>query len=326
MDIAMQAMASLNNERRAEATIAALDAIAAHVADLPGRKNLLWLTGNLPFAGTAIAGILARGNLVAYPIDARGLLPRESGETNKEGFADEDEYARGEVGRHIEYSQPLGIGTMQQMANDTGGRAFINTNDLTGAIRKAIEDSVVTYTLGFYIDAAALDGKFHEVKVEVKGAGYRVQQPRGYFAWKDTADTDERRRNFVTAIRSPLEYSAIPLQVKVDHVDRPSPNSIQLLASLGIKDLLLTQSADGRAGAVNVYAIQQDAAGNVLHQATNRINLKLTEPQYAAYLKSGIGFREIVQPVAGATTLRVLVQDANASSIGSIIVPLAEVK
>lgn len=43
-------------------------------------------------------------------------------------------------------AQPIGIGAMNDMADDTGGRAFVNTNDLTGAVRQAIEDSAITYT------------------------------------------------------------------------------------------------------------------------------------------------------------------------------------
>ena len=76
-------------------------------------------------------------------------------------------------------AEPIGIGTMQDMAEDTGGRAFVNTNDLTGAIREAIEDSVATYTLGFYIDNDSIDGKFHEIKLEVKRKGVILHYPEG---------------------------------------------------------------------------------------------------------------------------------------------------
>lgn len=326
MTTAMQLMASFNNERRAEVTMAALDAIASHVADLPGRKNLLWLTGNLPFSGTAIARTLARANLVAYPIDARGLLPRESGE-NKEGFYDQDAFATGDVGKHSNYSQPVGIDTMQQMADATGGRAFVNTNDLTGAIRTALEDSSSTYTLGFYVEPASLDDKFHELKVQLKRPGFTVRQPKGYFALKDApVDDNERRRNFARALRSPIDSSAIPLQVTVEHSNQPTPDSLQIQGLVGIGTLHLSQDSAGRNGAVYVYVIEQDAAGNVLGQTANRMKLALTEQQYQTYQQSGISFRKAVKPLAGATTLRVLVQDQGTSVVGSVLVPLAQVK
>ena len=89
-------------------------------------------------------------------------------------------------------AEPIGIGAMVEMADDTGGRAFINTNDLTGAIRQAIDDSSVRYTFGFYITNEAIDGQFHEIKLEVKPKGLIVHYPKGYFAFKDVPSHRKR--------------------------------------------------------------------------------------------------------------------------------------
>jgi VWFA-related protein len=159
----VQRLAALNNQARSQVTMAALIAIAAHVADIPGRKNLLWLTANLPFSGQAIARILGRANIAAYPVDARGLLPRTPS-TSAADIMDADDYALGKLGvPPANAPLPVGIEAMQDMADETGGRAFVNTNDLTGAIRKVVEESAVTYTLGFYLEPSSLDGKFHEL-------------------------------------------------------------------------------------------------------------------------------------------------------------------
>lgn len=133
IDMSVQVMAALNTEARAQATMAALTAIASHVADIPGRKNLLWITSNLPLSGEAITAILSRANIVAYPVDARGLLPQMP-QGNIEGVMDADAYAKGELGAPPAMSsQPVGIPAMERMADDTGGRALVNTNDLTSA-------------------------------------------------------------------------------------------------------------------------------------------------------------------------------------------------
>ena len=216
---------------------------------------------------------------------------------------------------------------MQEMADLTGGRAFVNTNDLTGAMRKVVEDSVVTYTLGFYVTPSSLDGKFHELKVQVQRSGLNLRYPKGYFALKDVQATqDERHNRFLAAIRNPLDSSAIPLQVRVDRVDQPGPHSLQILGSIGIRNLQFAQDGDVRGGSLDVYIIVQDAAGNVLHQSTNRLRLKLTEKEYQTYLQSGIVFRQFVQLTQNGAILRVLVQDSGTSEVGSVIIPLAQVK
>ena len=330
MDADAQHLAALNNQARAQATMAALTTIAAHVTNIPGRKNLLWLTANLPFSGEAIARVLGRANIAVYPLDARGLLPRAPSTSPEEGPAVSSE-VRGALGLGTapasQSDNPIGVETMEKMADDTGGRAFVNTNDLTGAIRKAVEDSAVTYTLGFYIDRGSIDGKFHEIKVETKRKGLTVRYPKAYFAFEDAATTrNENRDNLVVALRSPIESSTIPVQVRVDRVDEPLPNSLSIIGSIDIHNLQLIQNGGVRKGALDVVTIEQDEAGKVLAQSGSTINLRFADKQYANYLKSGFPFHQYVQPQAGATTLRILVEDPGTAEVGSLIIPLSRIK
>jgi VWFA-related protein len=331
IDAANMEMAEDANAVRAMATLAALRAIAAHVANIPGRKNLVWLTASLPFSADAMAAVLGPAQIAAYPLDARGLLPRtamfgsggvdaaQPGLSAAIGDAFSDAPARS--------SQPTGIDTMQRLAELTGGRASVNSNDLTGAIRDAVADSAVLYSLGFYIDAHSADGKFHELKVQVKREGLTVRYAKGYVASKDAAPTkDENWKTVITAVQSPIESSVIPLQAKVDRVDQPLPHSLRLLCSIDIRDLRLVQTGDLYKGAVSVYVLQQDAAGKVLSQWTKTYDLQLSDKQYAALLKSGMPFSQVVQPKAGLTTLRILVEDPATSEIGSLIIPMSQVK
>ena len=216
---------------------------------------------------------------------------------------------------------------MQRMAEDTGGRAFVNTNDLTGAIRKVVEDSVVAYTLGFYIGADSLDGNFHELKVQVKREGLTIRYPKGYFATEDVPPTkDQNWKTVVTAVQSPIESSVIPLQAKVDRISQPMPDSLRILCSIDIHNLRFVQAGNLRKGAVSVYVLQQDAAGKVLSQWSKTYDLQLSEKQYAAILKSGMPFRQDVQLKTSVTTLRVLVEDPATAEVGSLIIPLSQIK
>jgi VWFA-related protein len=315
-------LAAMNNEQRARTTMAALAVIADHVADIPGRKNLLWLTANLPLSGEAIARILSHANITAYPVDARGLLPRMA-QGNIGGVMDGDAYAKGDLGAPPAMSQqPIGIQAMQQMAEDTGGQAFIDTNDLTGAIRKVVEESAVTYTLGFYVNSDSLDGKFHELKVQVTRPGLIVRCPKGYFALKDAPATQKQRQeNFLAAIRSPLDEAAIPLLVRAVRVDQPA-DTVQIAGSIGLKNLQMTEQNGVRIGTADIYMIEQDAAGKVLRQSSTHLHLKFTESQYQDYLKSGIVFRDQLQLDKAAAVLRLIVQDPVTSELGSVIIPL----
>lgn len=320
------ALMAVTNERRAEDTMAALHSIASHVANIPGRKNLVWLTANLPFSSQELARILGPAQIAAYPVDGRGLLPRKPPENDDERVDVQASYLFG-VGMPATTTEPIGIDTMKVLADETGGSAFVNTNDLTGAIRHAVEDSAVTYTLGFYIDTGALDGKFHELKVQVRRTGLNLRYPKGYFALKDEPSTkDERRNNFLVAIKSPLDSAAIPLQVTVNRLNQPTPSGLSLSGLIGIRDVHFTEANKIHVGVVDVTVLEQDQSGKVIHESTNRLNLRFTDEKYSAVLKSGINFRESIPPQASATTLRVLVQDPATGAIGSLVIPLSQVK
>ncbi|HUK54799.1 MAG TPA: VWA domain-containing protein [Candidatus Binatia bacterium] len=322
-------LAGMANGRRAMETMAALEAIAAHVANVPGRKNLVWLTANLPFSGAAMARVLGPANIAVYPVDVRGLLARALPGARTSIEAEENLYSS-PFGR-IEHApaqseQPMGIDAMQKLADETGGQAFVNTNDLTGAIRKAVDDSAVSYTLGFYIDSAAADGTFHELKVTAKPAGLRLRYPKGYFAFKDSpSTTDELRTSWRAAVRSPIEASAIPVVARIERLGTPQPDTLNILGTIDARELHLEENGDLHEGAVDVSILEQDAAGNIVVQSVHRLHLRMTAEQYAAALATGVRFQKHVEPKAGAATLRILVQDPGTALVGSLIIPLSQV-
>ena len=318
------------NEDRGAETMTALRQIAAHVADLPGRKNLVWLTANVPFPGTAMARVLSPANIAAYPVDARGLLPMSAALlADLHGTADADDVS-GASGHWDnmpgQSSQPIGIPNLEELAGQTGGQAFVNTNDLTGAIRKAVEDSAVTYTLGFYLDGAALDGKFHDLKVEVKRKDVSLRYPRGYFALRDTPPTkNDAEQMLSAAVRSPIESSMIPVRATLERVDQPHPNMLSLACWIDARNIHFAQNAAVHQGTITVHVLGQNAAGEFLHNWDKTYDLHFTDGQYAELLNRGLQFHQEMQLRADTTTVRVLVQDSATGALGSLIIPLSQV-
>ncbi len=317
--------AAMLNGDRAEMTMEALREIAGHVSNIPGRKNLVWLTANITISAPAIASILSRAQIAAYPVDGRGLIPWNSMASMRDGVG-ADSLQRGDDSKP-ESPEPVGIATMMDLADLTGGEAFVNNNDLTGAIRKAVEDSAAVYTLGFYLEDASADGKFHELKVTVKRPGLTVRAPKGYFAYKDDSGVkDENRKNRVAAVDSPVESSAIAFTAQIARTTQPPPDSLRIVGSIDMSHVHLAPGGSVREGAVDVAVVEQDQTGRILRETVNRIPLKMTPEGYARALKSGVRFQKSVEPVAGTVTLRILVQDPSTSAVGSLIIPLSEIR
>jgi VWFA-related protein len=313
-----QTLAGMANASRLQITMSALMAIAAHLAGIPGRKNLIWMTADLPFPATAIARVVERANIAIYPVDARGLLTRRT-------LVPTDPSAVGIFGGAkpgAPDSQPRGQDVMQEVAEATGGRAFINTNDLGQAIRSAVDDAEVSYTLGFYPAIDTLDGKFHALKVHLKQGHDELRYPKGYYAIND-APGPRTQAELTDAVKSPLEAAGIHVLARIERV---RPDSLSISGSFDLHQIELTRNGDTQKGSVEILILEQDTSGLVVGRRSRTVRLDLNKQTYAAALKTGVFFREVMPAKDGLATLRILVADAGNANTGSLIVPMAEIK
>lgn len=159
-------------------TFRALATIARLVKAAPGQKNLLWLSSGFPLRINAAGGPQAAtesfhddalkatqelnaANVTMYPIDARGLSVNPRAHIN--------------------------IATMQEIAEQTGGQAYYNNNDLASMVRSALSDTrdgyVLTYAPADYVE----DGKYHTIRLRTSRRGVRLRHRPGYYAEKTPA-------------------------------------------------------------------------------------------------------------------------------------------
>jgi len=148
-----------------------LDLIAERLVHVPGRKSLIWLSNAFPtrINGNVVAGAreadisylreteallakLNRADVAVYPVDASGLVASASRSY---------------------------VGTMQELAERTGGTAFYARNDLHEGIRIAMEDGRDGYVLGFQVPAGELPG-VHVLRVKVNRPGVTLRHRESY--------------------------------------------------------------------------------------------------------------------------------------------------
>ena len=91
----------------------------------------------------------------------------------------------------------------------------MNTNDLAKAIRAAVNDTSVTYTIGYYPSDDQLDGKFHTIKIKVDKPGVSMRYRKGYFNLPEQPQNDAARKTELSnAVFSPLDATEIGLTVQ----------------------------------------------------------------------------------------------------------------
>jgi len=305
---------------RLDETAAGFNAIAKHLAGIPGRKNLIWVTAGLviPSNGAAMmtrfgtemaASIraLADANIAVYPVDARGLVGPNM-----------QPYLRGSLNpRREEFD------TMLSFAEGTGGRALYNTNDIAGSIRKSIDDSRVSYLLGYYPSNDEWDGGFRELRVKVDRSGMDVRARKGYYAVPDTTVTAaQRNAQLDEAIRSSLDSSELGLEVTVDPVDGSGMRKLKVQTKLDPAQLRMEENSGVWTDKLDVAWAEYDAAGNSLGTVTQSISVKLGKERRETIAREGIIFSETVDLRDGAVEARLAVRDGGSGAIGSVNIPL----
>jgi hypothetical protein len=124
-------------------------------------------------------------------------------------------------------------GTMDMLADVTGGRSFRNTNDLTAGVRAAASDMRGSYSVGFYVPENS-DNRWREFDVRVSRPGVHVLHRKGYMALAPVKQpVNWTQVEWQAAMQNPLGSTAIRLDARAD----PAPNGLNVLIQIAADDL-----------------------------------------------------------------------------------------
>lgn len=309
-------------QQRSETTITALEDIGRHLEGIPGRKNIIWLSTGFPFrfnldspAGTAPSPMrgetgratraLNNSDAAVYPIDVRGLLPPSfAKEVSQLGML------------HVP------IEGLKAFANWTGGRLFFNTNDLTGAMEQAVEDSRASYSLGYYSTDDVLDGRFRKIKVSVQRRNVEVRHRSGYFAEDRVVTGPDRQSVLTAALNSPIVATGLLLSVRPTKKD---DGRIELAIELPPGSPALSRSDNAWTGAVDVVVAQTSESGERVRDMDATQPVSLTDQGRAQVQQKGLRLIRTITPRAKAIDIRVVVRDATTGVVGSVVIPVAAI-
>jgi hypothetical protein len=242
-------------------------------------------------------------DVAVYPVDARGLI----------SDADKDLAKRAYVN----------LAGIKEIAERTGGRAYYLGNELDSAIRSALDDSKISYTLGYYPTNNKQDGTYRNLSVKINRPGVTLRYRTGYLAKSASKNQGTPKADLEQVFGNPLDTTSLPLRA---HAVRAEG---KLDVSLRFDPSTLTFRREGgrRKGAITVlYAFRPpEYSGRIrIHSETNR--LELPEEQYVTLLEHGARtYRKQIALPKNATTLRLVIRDEESGLIGSVTIPLTEV-
>jgi VWFA-related protein len=359
-------MAQNKLDTRVQTTLQALQQLARYLAGIPGRKNLVWFSGSFPinvfpdanaadsFQGVRQFGaevqrtatLLTVAQVAIYPIAAEGLVSDSqfAATANRisESRALQTSPDFGDSGqRNANYE------SMQTLADDTGGRAFYNTNGLDDALARAIDYGSHYYTLSYSPNNKKMDGKYRRIQVKVSGK-YKFAYRRGYYA--DNAREFKTKKDPASDPLQPLmqrglpDFSQILYKVRVARSSpQPGPEGAPIGDNKEFKgtftrykaefaiaagDVAFEETNDGhRRGEIEVMLVAYDRDGNALNWIARKQGISFTRQNYAAALAAGLQLQyEIDVPSEMLSKdnvyLRTGIYDLRSSNAGTLEISL----
>ena len=132
----------------------------------------------------------ARANVSFFAVDPRGLVGMTSEAIELNAAAD---VHLGFDAKGLLADMYLSQDSLRTLAEETGGYAAVNSNNMTTALNRIVELNSTYYVLGYYPKDARRDGRFHKIEVRTKRPGLRVSARKGYVSPR-IVSADERAR------------------------------------------------------------------------------------------------------------------------------------
>jgi VWFA-related protein len=364
---------------RARLTLQAMNQLGRYLSGMPGRKNLMWFSSSFPInvapdakvpqpmsAGPTAeeelyretVDMMTRAQIAVYPIDARGGFVSPVGDVSQDAskyVVDSTVLANDQLNFH--HKTMSENETMLRLATDTGGQAFLNDNNLAGAVSRAIDTGSNYYTITYAPTNNRWDGDYRRMEVRVQSSGGTLVYRHGYYADLDALYKDDgARKGSVTEkqVNSPMllamrrgapDPTEITLKIRVLPTDgsteiKPAKGNMLKPGSKGpyksyAIDLAadpyavqLTQAADGiYHGYLQILTYVYDQDGRLINSDDDLVRANYGPPAYARVMTTGVPFhQEISVPVRGEYYLRVGFHDLRTNRVGAVEIPVAAVR
>ena len=331
-------------------TLGAVSYVIRGLEDLPGRKSILLISDGFKMSLseplTREAGMeknssndrtlknlqnlidqASRASVVIYTMDARGIQTLGlTAADNTSSLSQQQLLGQRPTRRDTLYDTQAGLA---YLAEETGGIAIRNSNDLSAGIRRVLDDQKGYYLIGYRPDQSTFDPKtgrrsFHHLTLKVTRPGsFTVRMRKGFFGVTDnervSAETSAREQ-IVHALVSPFGSDAVPIRLTSLFVnDAKAGSYMRSLLHVDGSALTFTDEPDDwHQAQFDVAAVTFGDNGNVVDEVSRVDRLRVRGDSYRRVLKSGFVYM-MTLPVKkpGAYQLRVALRDQASERVGS---------
>jgi VWFA-related protein len=310
-----------NTDRRLEA----LRSVAEKLTHMQQKKSLIYFSSGMDRTGIenqselrAATNAAVRANLAIYTMDLRGLQALVAGgEAQNASLRGTSAYSGQSMITALN-SNFTTQETLVTLASDTGGRAFLDSNDFSQVFKGVQQDTSSYYLLGYHSTNPARDGRYRHIVVKVKTPGVKIDYRRGYYAPADYQHStkEDKELQLQQELASELPTTDLPLYLNAAYF-RLETNKFFIPISLVVpgSEIPFTRASDRDKATLDVIGVVTDNEHHPVNQI--RDTVKLAVDTTAEIRKKNVQYNTGISLPPGKFHLKFVVRENQTGRMGS---------
>jgi VWFA-related protein len=315
-------------ETQSEAVLRGLEQVIRRTALMPGQRSVIFLSPgfllyNLETQIAEIADRALRSSVVISALDPRGLyviIPGGDASHQTILIARHPDL-NGKKQQLIDQGLSLAEEVLSDLAGDTGGQFFHNSNDLDRGFRQVGTLSDVYYVLAFSPRNLKFDGRFHKLKISlVNPAGFTIQARRGYFAPKASVDVATKAKEEIEqAVYSQDELKELPIDVHTQFYKvNEAEARLAVLTHLDLSSVRFRKEQDRHLNKLTFLTVLFDRDGKYVMGKEKLVDFHLRDATLARLAQTGITLKTEFDLKPGTYMVRQIVRDSEAGQLSGL--------
>ena len=309
--------------------LSALETAVRMLGRVNEKKSLLYFASGLRLNGIdnqaqlhATVDAAIKAGVSVWTIDARGLVAQaplgDATQASPGGQAMYTGASAMAVTSGLQQSQD----TLYSIASDTGGKAFLDNNDLTHGIVLAQEAISDYYLIGYYTSNAERDGKFRRVRISLKrDQEAKLDYRQGYYADKEFRkfnDVDrERQLEDALMLEDPVTDLTVAMEVDYFQLNR-AEYFVPIVVKIPGRELALAKRGGAEYTRIDfVGEIKDLIGGTTVSNVRDNVNIKLSDATALELAKRPIEYDTGFTLLPGKYSIKFLARDDETGRMGT---------
>ena len=309
--------------------LSALQTAAKMLGRVNEKKSLIYFAGGLRLNGInnqaqlhATVDAAIKAGVSFWPIDARGLVAEAPLGDATQGSQGNLNLYSGAAANATTINFQFSQDTLYALAGDTGGKAYLDSNDLDRGILQAQQAISDYYVIGYYATNTARDGKFRRVKVALAhDIGAKLDYRQGYYADKEfsrfTAVDKERQLEDALMLEDPITELSIAMEIDYFQLNR-AEYFVPVVVKIPGRELALAKRGGAEHTLIDfVGEIKDMVGGMTVTNVRDNVNIKLSDATAAELAHRPIEYDTGFTLLPGRYMIKFLARDDETGRIGT---------